>query len=107
MIAGRLRKRVELQSNTPVANAIGEHVPGWATVATVWAGITPVSGSERFRNNMESAEVSHKIKIRYYAGLTPAMRIKLGSRLFDIQSIINLQERNADMEILALEQVPT
>jgi len=106
MIAGKLRKRVELQSNTPVANAVGEHVPGWATVDTVWAGIMPASGSERFRNDMESAEVSHKIKIRYYAGLTPAMRIKYGTRIFDIQSVINMQERNADMEILALEQTP-
>jgi len=106
MRAGRLRHRIEIQQDTPVRNDMGEPVPGWATIHTVWASITPVGGQERFSNNKESAEVSHKIKIRYLAGLSPAMRIKYGTRIFDIQNVLNYDERNADMEILALEQVP-
>jgi len=105
MRAGSLRKRVELQSQATTKDAIGGSVGAWSTVSTVWAGIRPLRGQERFSNNKESAEVSHEIKIRYYAGLTTAHRIKYGARLFDIQAILNIQERDADMLIMAVEQV--
>ena len=106
MRAGPLRHRVAIQANTPVPNAIGEHVAGWDTVISVWASVAPVSGKETFRNNKESAEVSHKIRMRYNSTITVAHQILFGSRVFDIQFIKNFEERNIDLEVYAIEQVP-
>ena len=105
MRAGRLRKRVELQSRAVAKDDIGGTAGAWGTDATVWASIVPTGGQERYSNNKESAEVTHKIKIRNYAALTAAHRIKFGTRIFDIQYINDLQERGADVEIMAIEQV--
>ena len=105
MRAGKLNKRVEIQTNTSVPNEMGEHVPGWNTTHTRWASINTIGGQERFSNNKESAEVSHRIKLRYVEGLIPSMRIKYGSRIFDIQHIQDHEERNRDMTVMVLEQV--
>ncbi len=106
MRAGPLRHRIELQSQSSAPNGIGESILTWATDDTVWASVAPKGGTERYRENKESAEVTHKIRLRYYPGLNPAMRIKFGARIFDIQTVINFEERNIDMEVLAIEQVP-
>jgi len=52
-----------------------------------------------------SAEVSHKIRMRYIAGLLPTMKIAWGAREFEIISIINVQERNNEIVIMATEDV--
>lgn len=106
MRAGKLNKRIQFQENQPIRNEMGEKVPTWVTVYTVWASIKAIGGQERFSNNKESAEVSHRIKVRYRTGLSPAMQIRFGSRVFDIQHIQNHEERNRDITIMALEQVP-
>jgi SPP1 family predicted phage head-tail adaptor len=51
--------------------------------------------------------VSHKITIRFRSGITAKMRIKFGTRMFNIRSVINIEERSRWIEIMADEGVPT
>ena len=101
--AGHLDKRVEIQANTPAANDYGEMVASWATVATVWAAIEPLTGREVLQTQQVQAESSVRIRIRYYSGLTAAHRIKYGSRIFEINSVSNKFERGEHMELMCRE----
>ena len=104
--AGRLRNTVEVQQRTSVRDASGGESVTWLTLTTISAGIVPLSGRERLLADQVQGDVSHRITIRNYAdGLTPKYRFKFGSRIFNISSIINVNERNRKMECLCNEEV--
>jgi len=46
---------------------------------------------------------THQIRIWYYAGIKASWRVKFGSRFFSIESIVNHEERNVQMDLLCKE----
>ena len=50
-------------------------------------------------------EVTTRFRIRYLAGVKAAMRISFASRTFDIQSVINPDERNRELHLMAVEVI--
>lgn len=106
MRAGQLRHKITIeQLDTSTADAMGAAVKIWTLFCVCWARVQPVSGKEFFNANQERAQISHKIRIRYVAEITPAHRVNFGGRLFNIQTVINFDERNRELEILAVEIV--
>lgn len=103
--AGPMRFRIEIQANTPTTTGKGEHVQSWTTVTSRWASIAPASGQRFVASEQIRDQVSHKIVIRYYAGLTPRHRIKFGSRIFNILSVLDEGELHVRQTILATELV--
>lgn len=104
MRAGRLRNRIELQrvSETLVN---GEPVQTWTTLATVWAAVEPLAGRQFFAAQQTQAQVTHSIRIRWSRDWTlgPKDRVKFGERLFDIVAVLNIEERNQELVIQAVE----
>lgn len=100
MDAGRLDKRVTIQSMTATRNAIGEPVEAWADVATVWAAVEPVQGREFWEQQQVQSEVTTRIRIRYRAGVTAAMRVTYGGRFYNIKSVIDPRERHDEMQLM-------
>lgn len=94
MRAGRLNRRISLQSNTPTANTHGEPVAAWTTYATVWAAIEPIQGQERYRAQVVTATMSHVVWMRYRAGVLPTHRILHGTRTFDILAVMDDEDRH-------------
>jgi len=105
MQAGKLRHRIELQSNTPTQDSYGEPIASWATDDTVWASIEPLSGRELLRAQEVQAEVTTRIRIRYSAYAIPQARVKWGTRYFEIVSIINDRSIDREQELLCVEVV--
>ena len=105
MRAGQLRHRLELQENTPTRNAVGEEVAVWSTIERFYGSIEPLSGREFLNAQASAAEMSHRIRRRYKAGITPDHRIRFGERLFDINVVINIDERSRELEILVKEAI--
>ena len=101
--AGELRHSLIIEAKTTSKNDYGEKSDTWSTVATVRAGIRPLYGREYVESRAIKSEVTHKIIMRYYSGLTTKHRLKFGARYFDIETIMNLEERNQLFEILAVE----
>lgn len=107
---GKMRHRITFQSFSNAVDDYGDPQYGddsqWTDVATVWAAIDPVSGKEFYAAQQSQSEVTHKVRCRYRAGLATAMRIKYGSRLFRILSIIDWEERHESLLIMCKELVP-
>ncbi len=103
-----LRHEVTIQAENPSTDAGGGQTDPWANptkVATVRACIEPLKGFERLRAMQLEDSISHKITMRWRSGVTAKHRIKYGSRLFNIRAVINVEERNKWLEILADEGV--
>lgn len=107
--AGKLRRRITFQAydgylddNGDIRKDLDEH---WSDVATVWGALDPISGREFYTAEQSQSEVTHKVRIRYRAGLETAMRIDLSGRKFEIQSIIDWEERHESMLLMCKELV--
>jgi SPP1 family predicted phage head-tail adaptor len=105
MRSGPLRHWVTIRTYTKSRDSYGAEIETWADFATTWASVEPLIGREYMAAKQVSAEVSHKIRMRYIAGLLPTMKIAWGAREFEIVSIINVQERNNEIVIMATEDV--
>lgn len=83
----------------------------WDDVPEVWedflhpimAAIWPVKAGERVSNRQEEMVSTHQIRHGFYPGITGDMRIKFGSRSFEITGIVNPNEANRDLHITAKE----
>ena len=104
MRAGRMRQRITIQQTTESRTSSGAVTDSWGTYATVWADVIPVSGKEKFAAQEHHSEVTHRFRIRYNSGVTTKMRISYDSRIFNIRSVINLDERNRTTEMIAVEE---
>lgn len=106
MQAGRLNKRVTIQSRATTTDAYGEDVvTGWTTVAMVWAAVEPLQGREFWAQQQIQSEVTTRVRIRYLSGVVPEMRVLYGSRALDIKSVIDPRERHAEMQLMCAEGV--
>ena len=98
MSAGTKKKRLTLETYAETPDSFGDAMVGqYTTLATVWASVQPLRGRELAQFQQVSADVTHRIKMRYSAALavlTPKDRAVLGSRNFDILSVINVREAN-------------
>lgn len=105
MRAGKLRKRVTIQSVTEAANATyGDPVAATSTFATRFAEIRGVGANERFAADQRLAETTHEIRVRYLAGVTARHRVVAGSTTFDVLGAYDPDGRQRETVILARVQ---
>lgn len=102
MQAGTLRHRITIQRKNEVRDSFGQAVETFANIATVWASIEPLSGRESFLAQQVNAEVTHRIRMRYYP-LEATMRLKYQDRYFEIKTILDREERKRELEVLCQE----
>ena len=105
MRAGPLRNRIIIEKTTESQSSSGEVDNTWSTFATVWASIEPLNVKEYFDSQQVNAEENTRFRIRYLLGVTTKMRISWNSRIYDIRSIININEINKEMVLMAVEDV--
>jgi SPP1 family predicted phage head-tail adaptor len=102
--AGELNKRIEIQSKTSTADGLGGYSDAWATTKEVWAAIWPLSAQDVIEGMKTSAQVTHRVRIRYQSGITSAMRIKFGTLYFSIIAPpINPNMANEYLDLLVKE----
>jgi len=101
---GRLRHRLTLESASRTPDGGGGASETWTTVAEVWAEITPSGGTEVVDADALTGRVSHEIVFRYRADVAPVMRLRRGTRLFDIAAVIDIDERHRWLKCLCVER---
>ncbi len=102
-----LRHTVTIQQESRVADGGGGYALTWTKVADARAAIEPLTGGERLRAMQLEDKVSHRVTIRYRGDVTAGMRLKFGTRLFNIRAVINPDERNCWLELMCDEGVAT
>lgn len=102
-----MRHQIGVQRLVTGYDASGDPVETWETKATVWAAVEPLRGDEYFTAITTHATISHRVTMRPYPGLriTPKDRLNFNGRLFDIKSVIDIEERGRELELMCLEQV--
>jgi SPP1 family predicted phage head-tail adaptor len=102
--AGSLNKRIEIQSKTSTADGLGNTNDVWATTYNAWAAIWSLSAQDVIEGMKTSAQVTHRVRIRYQSGITSAMRIKFGTIYFSIIAPpINPNMANEYLDLLVKE----
>lgn len=111
MRAGRLSRRVTLQSRVETQGSTGEVTWTWADVATVWAAIEPISGREYFSAQQVQSSTDTRIRIRYRHGVTSKMRVAyeepgspMYTRYYEINSIVHFQENRRELQLMCRER---
>jgi SPP1 family predicted phage head-tail adaptor len=105
MRAGRLRHRVTIQDKVVTQDDYGEEVITWSDVDTVWASVEPLRGEEFAELRRAGAELTTRIVMRYQSGIAPEMRAMEGSHVYDILSVINVEERDKELHLMCRELV--
>lgn len=92
MTIGELRERVTFQRRTEAVDSAGSVSLTWATAATVWARMEPVSASRPMVAERPEPRARWRLTIRYRSDLTSVDRVTWRSRTFDLDG----PARNAD-----------
>jgi SPP1 family predicted phage head-tail adaptor len=107
--AGALRYQVSIQVQSSTQDEMGGPVAAWTPVLKTWAAIATSSQREVYQSGAGAqfvAQVTHRVQIRWpgaVLGIAGGMRVAFGDRLFQIQTVENVQERNRVLNLLCLE----
>jgi len=108
MRAGRLNRRVTIQSRTETQGSTGEVTWTWADVDTVWAAIEPIAGREYFSAAQVQSASTTRIRIRYKTGLTTKMRVVYTQnevdRYYGIDAILHIREEHRETHLMCTER---
>jgi SPP1 family predicted phage head-tail adaptor len=89
MRAGELRQRITIKQQTVTRDSFGAEVTAWSTLATVWAKVVTVSGTEVIESEQVAvATLTHEVTIRYRDDVTPLMQIIFESRTLTIRAMV-------------------
>ena len=106
MRARSYRHTVDVQTITEsTANAYGATTKTWATVDTVQAAITPLSGNELTIARQASERVTHRVEMHYSSVVVPKARLKYGDRVLNIEGVTNTEERDRTLVVMCAEEV--
>ncbi len=101
---GKLRHQIDIVAPTNSQDASGGISLNQNTVvATVWASIEAITGRDQLAIAEFVSTTTHKITIRYMAGITARMQVWFRGRQFQIQAVLNPDERTKMLVLLVLE----
>ena len=112
----KLRHRIIFLRPTDITkNSMNEAVPKYEpfkpyaksqdeiTDFSVAGLVVPMSGREYEESQKIRAETTYKISTRYFPGITADMRILHNGREFEIISILDLDGRREELQIVAIK----
>lgn len=87
MQAGRLNRRCVLQTPGTATDALGQPIPGWTDVATVWGDVRLRSGLESVKAGAVVSTVQASVRIRYRTGINAGMRVLVDSVPYEVLAV--------------------
>jgi SPP1 family predicted phage head-tail adaptor len=105
MNPGLFKHKISFLQSTTVEDELEQQIESWQTVKTVWSAIKTMQGREYYEAAATQNENTVRFIIRYTSGIDPSMRIDFKGRTFEIKSVINDDEANKTLTIIAKERV--
>lgn len=101
-----MRRRVSLRAVTRTPDGGGGYTESPADTGPFWAHVEPLEGAEQIQAMQTGMQRPHRFTMRYQPGMTGATRIVYGSRIFDVKSVVDSDERHRELIVLADEVTP-
>lgn len=106
MQGGQLRDRITIQVRSTVDNAAGEPTLSWTDYAAgIAANVTDMSGKEFIAGQEITNAVTTTIVIRYRVGVTGAMRVVARGVIYNIQAVLEPENKRREMHLMCLRNV--
>jgi len=108
MQAGQLRHLLTIIAPAgQTQDAAGDVTTNWAPLGMAWGRVTPTAGRNLALGQIPTTNptATHEIELRHLAGLTPECRIEYAGRIFALNSVRNVDERNIRQVCVATEVV--
>jgi len=93
-----------LETNTRTQDAIGSSTVAREIVRKFRGHITTVYGKENILYNKETTKATHIIHCDYFTPITEDYQIRMGSRIFDIKYVYNIDELSKALRIYVEER---
>ncbi len=100
---GDQRHQINIKTVTTVPDGMGGQTETEVSFLICRAGIWPVSAKEIMQSDQLELQTTHRIQIDWQTGILPSMKIYFGTRVFEILNMINVEERNVKLMIMAKE----
>tara|TARA_R100000935_G_scaffold20570_2_gene38791 strand:+ start:1663 stop:2001 length:339 start_codon:yes stop_codon:yes gene_type:complete len=102
---GAMNKRITIQKVASTTDAGGGRGVTWSTYNTVNAHVQQQSASSKYTQGVVDEKGVYIFTVRYIAGVTSDQRISYNTKIFNITSVINPDERNKYLVIKGMEGV--
>lgn len=104
---GKFLHKVTAQDFTTVSDGAGGLNQTYSDTHTFFADIEPQTGREAIEAEQLIGKQGYKFTTRYsseVANIDNESRLKFGTRFFNIHSVVNLNEENEFLQIVAWEE---
>lgn len=102
IVSGQMRERVTILAPETEHSPFGEATTSWRDVGTVWASVQGLSSREALQAQQANAIITHKIRMRFFPGITHQHRLVWRDRTMEIASLMEREVRTVH-EIMARE----
>ena len=107
VLAGRLREVISIQRFITVQSSFGEPVKTWSTQSSnVRAAIRPIRMTENFQDDQFIGKETKTFFLRYTTRINEKDRIVFKSQNYNVESVINSDERNHRLEVICTKVNP-
>ena len=103
MRAGALRHLVAVMEPSTLKDAHGQRVLTFTQHSQRHASIEPLKQEERVAADRVQGVRTHRIVMRFHPDITSRWRITFDGRTFDVDGILNKDERNVSTEAICVE----
>ena len=104
-VIGRLRTRLIIEAPVEMPDSAGGVTRNYEEHSTVWAAVEPVAGAFSFTTGRTGQTVTHRITLRAGPDLTVEHRLRNGTRLYRIRSVL-ADEKHRFLTALTEEMTP-
>jgi len=101
MRSGNLRHRITIQQKSVTRGSAGGEVIAWVNFATaIHAEAEPLVGREFVELRAAQADLSLRFRMRYMAGINPAMRVLWDDGTYNIVEVIDIKGLRRELHLM-------
>jgi SPP1 family predicted phage head-tail adaptor len=90
---GELRARLVLEGPVETPDQAGGVLRRWTAIASVWSDVATLSAQQRLEAEQIGQTVTHRVTLRWRAGLTTKQRLRRGTQIFLIRGVQDPDDR--------------
>ena len=102
---GKLNKRISIYEYVIIEGRLGNDKSVLKELYQRWAEITPLKNKEQIVDYHDQGDLTYKIIIRWFDGLTQKHYIGYNNKIYNITSVIDINMQHNFYEILCKEEI--